>query len=93
MKKVTSFLVLAAALLVAGNAHAQLGINIGYAPETITTTAKNGNSNLPMTGFFAGKNLEKHCCSLCLRSDKCYLIFSSYSKGDIIQKLNSIYCL
>ena len=56
MKKVTSFLVLAAALLVAGNAHAQLGINIGYAPETITTTAKNGNSNLDMTGFFAGVN-------------------------------------
>ena len=56
MKKVTSFLVLAAALLVAGNAHAQLGINIGYAPETITTTAKNGNSSLDMAGFFAGVN-------------------------------------
>ena len=56
MKKVTSFLVLAAALLVAGNAHAQLGINIGYAPDNITTTTKNSNSNLPMTGFFAGVN-------------------------------------
>lgn len=50
----------AAGLLFAGNANAQLGINVGYAPQTYTTKTTSGNSTSTstkeMTGFFAGIN-------------------------------------
>ena len=58
MKKV--FAILAATVLFAGMANAQLGINVGYTPQTFKTTYTNGsNSNTTttsMTGFFAGVN-------------------------------------
>ena len=58
MKKV--FAILAATVLFAGMANAQLGINVGYAPQTFKTTYTNGsNANTTttsMTGFFAGVN-------------------------------------
>lgn len=60
MKKIFGFLALAAAMLVAGNANAQMGVNVGYAPQTYTTVYTNGNnsstSTLEMSGFFAGVN-------------------------------------
>lgn len=62
MKKIFAFAALAAAVLFAGNtANAQLGINVGYAPQTYknTYTASNGNTSsdtLSMTGFFLGVN-------------------------------------
>ncbi len=62
MKKIFGFVAVAAALLVAGNANAQLGINVGYAPQTYTTVYTNPNngnqtsSNSEMNGFFAGVN-------------------------------------
>ena len=60
MKKVFAFVAVAAALLVAGKANAQLGVNVGYAPQTWTSTYTNGNNTntttSSMTGFFAGVN-------------------------------------
>ena len=60
MKKVFGFVAVAAALLVAGNANAQLGVNVGYAPQTYTevyTTNNNSTtSTLETNGFFAGVN-------------------------------------
>ena len=58
MKKVFAFL--AATVLFAGMASAQLGVNVGYAPQTFTSTYTNGNNSTTttssMTGFFAGVN-------------------------------------
>ena len=60
MKKVVSFFAVAAALLIAGSAQAQLGINVGYAPETTTSVLTIGNTSTKstdvMNGFFAGVN-------------------------------------
>lgn len=60
MKKIFAMVAVAAGLLFAGNANAQLGVNIGYAPQTYTTTVTSGsNSNTTtsnMSGFFAGVN-------------------------------------
>ena len=60
MKKIFGFVALAAAMLIAGNANAQMGVNVGYAPQTYTTVYTNGNnsstSTLEMSGFFAGVN-------------------------------------
>ena len=60
MKKVVSFFAVAAALLIAGSAQAQLGINVGYAPETTTSVVTIGNTSTKstdvMNGFFAGVN-------------------------------------
>ena len=60
MKKVVSFFAVAAALLIAGSAQAQLGINVGYAPETTTSVLTIGNTSTTstdvMNGFFAGVN-------------------------------------
>ncbi len=57
MKKAALFLA-AAAFLFAGNAQAQLGVNIGYAPVTITNATTLGNNTTTTTsemdGFFAG---------------------------------------
>lgn len=58
MKKVLTFA--AAIVLFAGIANAQLGVNVGYAPQTWTSTYTNGNNTntttSSMTGFFAGVN-------------------------------------
>lgn len=56
MKKV--FTILAATVLLAGVASAQLGINVGYAPQTYKTTYTNSdNTNTTsLNGFFAGVN-------------------------------------
>ncbi len=58
MKKV--FAILAATVLFAGMASAQLGINVGYAPQTYKSTYTSGStstsSTTSMNGFFAGAN-------------------------------------
>lgn len=58
MKKV--FAILAATVLFAGIASAQLGINVGYAPQTYKSTYTSGSSSTTsttnMNGFFAGVN-------------------------------------
>lgn len=58
MKKVFTFA--AAVLIFAGMAKAQLGVNVGYAPQTYTSTYTNGNNSntttSSMTGLFAGVN-------------------------------------
>lgn len=58
MKKV--FAILAATVLFAGMASAQLGINVGYAPQTFKTTYTSGStsttSTMNLNGFFAGVN-------------------------------------
>lgn len=58
MKKV--FAILAATVLFAGMASAQLGINVGYAPQTYKTTWTSGSTSSTttsaMNGFFAGVN-------------------------------------
>ena len=58
MKKV--FAILAATVLFAGMASAQLGINVGYAPqsytETTTISGNSGTSYMNLNGFFAGVN-------------------------------------
>ncbi|MBR5092283.1 MAG: PorT family protein [Bacteroidales bacterium] len=60
MKKELTIIALAAAMLAAGTANAQLGINAGYAPVTITNATTSGNSTttttVDMDGFFAGVN-------------------------------------
>ena len=58
MKKVV-LLFAAAAFLFAGNAQAQLGINIGYAPQTTTSVSGNSTSTSDMPGFFADVNYNK----------------------------------
>ena len=40
--------------------------------------------------FFASKYLEQHCCSLCLRTYKCYLIFSTNCKCYIVENFNAV---
>lgn len=58
MKKV--FAILAATVLFTGMASAQLGINVGYAPQTYKTTYTSGStsttSSMNLNGFFAGVN-------------------------------------
>lgn len=58
MKKV--FAILAATVLFAGMASAQLGINVGYAPQTYKTTYTSGStsstSTMNLNGFFVGVN-------------------------------------
>ena len=56
MKKTLAIVAFVAAMLVAGKAQAQLSINLGYAPETITETVSNSGNvyYTNMTGFFAG---------------------------------------
>ncbi len=61
MKKIFAFAALAAAVLFAGNtANAQLGINVGYAPQTFKMDYTSGSISLKdttsMTGFFLGVN-------------------------------------
>jgi len=58
MKKTFAIVACAAAMLFAGKANAQLGVNAGYAPVTLTTAVTSGNttttSTSEMDGFFAG---------------------------------------
>ncbi|MBR2959284.1 MAG: PorT family protein [Bacteroidales bacterium] len=61
MKKIFAFAALAAAVLFAGNtANAQLGINVGYAPQSYKMDYTSGSLSLKdttsMTGFFLGVN-------------------------------------
>lgn len=60
MKKAFTIIAVAAAMLATGTAKAQLGINIGYAPVTLSTETTWGNttntSTSDMDGFFAGVN-------------------------------------
>ena len=58
MKKTFAIVACAAFMLFAGKANAQLGINVGYAPVTLTSAYTSGNttttSSSDMDGFFAG---------------------------------------
>lgn len=58
MKKTIAIVTCAAAMLFAGKANAQLGINVGYAPVTLSTATTIGNTTTntssEMDGFFAG---------------------------------------
>ena len=58
MKRTIAIIACAAVMLLAGKANAQLGVNIGYAPVTLTTATTIGNttttSTSEMEGFFAG---------------------------------------
>lgn len=60
MKKAFTILTLAAALLVCGKANAQLGINGGYASQSIMTYY-NGNlsDSATMNGFYVGVNFNQ----------------------------------
>lgn len=52
MKKVFSFM--AAVMLFAGMANAQLTLNLGYTPTTLTQTYNGNDSKMEMNGFFVG---------------------------------------
>lgn len=58
MKRTIAIVACVAAMLFAGKANAQLGINVGYAPVTISTATTIGNttttSKSEMNGFFVG---------------------------------------
>ncbi|MCR4658733.1 MAG: PorT family protein [Bacteroidales bacterium] len=58
MKKTIAIVACAATILLAGKANAQLGINAGYVPVTLSTAVTSGNttstSTSEMDGFFAG---------------------------------------
>ncbi|MBR3412139.1 MAG: PorT family protein [Bacteroidales bacterium] len=54
MKKTIAIVACAAAMLLAGKANAQLGVNVGYAPVTLSTATTIGNTTSEMNGFFAG---------------------------------------
>ena len=58
MKKTITIIACAAAMFLTGKANAQLGINAGYAPVTLSTAVTSGNtttkSSSDMDGFFAG---------------------------------------
>ncbi len=46
----------AACMLFAGKANAQLTVNLGYAPTTLTTTYSGNDSKMDLNGFFVGAN-------------------------------------
>ena len=58
MKKTLAIVACAVAMLLAGKVNAQLGINVGYAPVTLSTAVTSGNTTTKtsseMNGFFAG---------------------------------------
>ena len=56
MKKVSFIIAAAFVMLLAGNAQAQLGVNIGYAPQTTTVASGSNSSSSDMNGFLAGVN-------------------------------------
>lgn len=61
----------------AGMANAQLGVNVGYAPQTYTNTYTNGSisntTNTEMTGIFAGVNYN-----MPLTGDLCVSLGAQY---------------
>ena len=67
MKKSFSVLALAAFMFAAFSANAQLGINVGIAPQTttneVTFGGKTTSSDAHMTGFFAGVNYNLNISS------------------------------
>ncbi len=58
MKKKIAIIACVAAMLLAGTAKAQVGVNIGYAPVTLSTATTIGNTTTntssELNGFFAG---------------------------------------
>ncbi|MBP5536599.1 MAG: outer membrane beta-barrel protein [Bacteroidales bacterium] len=58
MKKTIAIVACAAVMLLAGKANAQLGVNFGYAPVTLSSATTIGNttttSSSELNGFFAG---------------------------------------
>ena len=54
MKKVLSIMAVAAVMLFAGKANAQLSVNFGYAPQTYTTDVNGNKSDATMNGLFLG---------------------------------------
>lgn len=58
MKKIFTFVAVAAMLLIAGNANAQLGLHVGYAPQNYLSKYTSGSTTVSdtskMTGFFVG---------------------------------------
>ena len=46
----------AACMLFAGKANAQLTLNVGYAPTTLTYTYGGNDTKMDMNGFFVGAN-------------------------------------
>ncbi len=58
MKKKIAIIACVAAMLLAGKAKAQVGVNIGYAPVTLSTATTIGNTTTntssELNGFFAG---------------------------------------
>ena len=61
MKKTLSFALVAAAMLIAGKANAQLNVHVGYAPQTYTTTATvlmESETSVSMNGFFVGADFN-----------------------------------
>ena len=58
MKKTIAFIAVVAALLATGTAKAQMTVNVGYAPVTLTNQTTVGNTTTTttsdMNGFFAG---------------------------------------
>ena len=63
MKKIFAAMALVAALFIAGNVQAQININLGYAPETISTTTTlpiigSSTTNENFQGFFIGATYD-----------------------------------
>ena len=55
MKKIISIMAVTAVMLFAGMANAQTRLNVGYAPQTFTTTYSNGGEKtFDLNGFFVG---------------------------------------
>lgn len=58
MKKIFTFVAVAAMLLIAGNANAQLGLHVGYAPQNYLGKYTSGSTTVSdtskMSGFFVG---------------------------------------
>lgn len=54
MKKVFAIMALVAAMFVANNAQAQLSVNLGYAPETFSSTINTTTTTSGYQGFFGG---------------------------------------
>lgn len=58
MKKTLSFALVAAAMLIAGKANAQLNVHVGYAPQTYTATVGNSDDKMELNGFFIGADFN-----------------------------------
>ncbi len=56
MKRTIAIIACAAAMLLAGKANAQTGINFGYTPTTISTTSGNAHDTISLNGISIGIN-------------------------------------